>query len=460
MNINRRTLIKATGAAAFFGHPLTQSWAAVQVDKLVLNAEPQQQLWLPDGDKTKIWGYSQNVIRLQQYQPVAITLHNKLEESTSVHWHGMRVDNAMDGVTGLTQEPVEPGESFVYRLTPKDAGTYWAHAHHNTYRQLALGLYTPVVVAEVKPYPVDQDLLFVADDWLLGRDRQIDTASFEDVHAWAHGGRMGNFLTVNRQNLPEFEVIAGQRIRLRVLNTANSRILNFEFPDVNVMLIAKDGQPLQNPVSLKGVLTLAPAERYDLVVDIPTDTQGLLPIYERSGKQPYLAANWKITGRENIPTLPEVSPLPSNPLPQRDFKVTKKVRLNMEGGAMGRLQAAVYQGKKMSVDELIQNRQAWTFNGVANMPEQPLETLKPGDGVEIELVNDTRWAHAMHLHGHHFLALNDFTDDLIWQDTILVAPGETKTIRFVAESVGRWLLHCHMIEHQVSGMVTYLAVED
>jgi len=133
----------------------------------------------------------------------------------------------------------------------------------------------------------------------------------------------------------------------------------------------------------------------------------------------------------------------------------------MDGGAMGGMTGAWVGDKWLGMPELVdQHGLVWSFNGVAGMPKEPLFKVTRGKTVRLRMVNRTGWPHAMHLHGHHFLARNDFTDDLIWQDTILVAPGETKTIRFVAESVGRWLLHCHMIEHQVSGMVTYLAVED
>jgi FtsP/CotA-like multicopper oxidase with cupredoxin domain len=423
-----------------------------------LAAEPQTAHWFGDTTATEIWGYNSTAIELQQFVPVTIAFTNRLAEPTTVHWHGMRVENAMDGVSGLTQAPVQPGETFDYRFTPKDAGTFWAHAHHQTYRQLALGLYTPIIVAEAQPYPVDRDLLFVADDWLINPEDQLDTESLEDTHAWAHAGRMGNVLTVNRLRLPELAVQAGDRVRLRVMNTANSRIMRFGFPDVSTFIIAKDGQPLSLPRAHSGILTIAPAERYDLVIDIPKDWAGLYPIYERSGKQPFLAATWQVSATERSRALKDVDALPANPLPNSEFKTTQKLTLAMQGGAMGNLKAALYQGKKLSVQELIANKQVWTLNGVANMPEAALLTAKVGEGIEIALHNTTAWPHAMHLHGQHFRAFNEVTQQELWQDTLLVQAGDTQTIRFLAMTPGKWLLHCHMIEHQVSGMVTFVEV--
>jgi FtsP/CotA-like multicopper oxidase with cupredoxin domain len=457
MTLSRRTLFKTIPAGAICAYAAPLSWATDATDRVELEAEPQTVRWFGD-TTTEIWGYNSTAIKLQQYVPVTIAFTNRLTEPTTVHWHGMRVDNAMDGVSGLTQAPVQPGESFDYRITPSDAGTFWAHAHHQTYRQLALGLYTPIIVAEAQPYPVDRDLLFVADDWLLTSQDQLDTASLEDTHAWAHAGRMGNVLTVNRLRLPELAVQAGDRVRLRVMNTANSRIMRFGFPGLTPYIIAKDGQPLSQPMAHKGVLTLAPAERYDLVLDIPQDWAGLYPINERSGKQPFLAAQWQVTAAAGSRSLEAVVALPANPLPKAEFKTQQKLTLAMQGGAMGNLTTALYQGKRLSVQELIANKQVWTLNGVANMPQAPLLTAKVGEGIEIALHNTTQWPHAMHLHGQHFRAFNEVTQQELWQDTLLVQAGDTQTIRFLAMTPGKWLLHCHMIEHQVSGMVTFVEV--
>jgi len=190
---------------------------------LVLTAAPGQKRFRADqAQATRVMSYDQSIpgplIRIPQGQESVIQFHNAMDEVSTVHWHGLRIDNAMDGVPNLTQPPVLPGERFEYRLTPPDAGTYWYHSHLRSWEQLALGLAGPLIVTEAEPPLVDQDLIFAIDDWRLDDDMQIDTQSLGSMHDWAHGGRMGNFITVNGESEKRFAVATGERIRLRLLN--------------------------------------------------------------------------------------------------------------------------------------------------------------------------------------------------------------------------------------------------
>ena len=138
-----------------------------------------------------------------------------------MHWHGLRIDNAMDGVPGMTQAAVLPGESFEYRFTPPDAGTFWYHSHQRSWAQQALGLAGVLIVDEDDPPRVDQDLVFAIDDWRLDDEMQMDTQSLGSLHDWSHGGRMGNVITVNGETDKRFSVASGERLRLRLINIAN-----------------------------------------------------------------------------------------------------------------------------------------------------------------------------------------------------------------------------------------------
>lgn len=198
MTLSRRQLLKHSIIGSSL---LTVPGIALgQVDRSIkLAATPQTIPWfLADVDPIQLWSYSLPELRLMQYEKVSIDFHNKLDEPSTVHWHGMRVKNSMDGVSGLTQPPVAPSEHYKYELEPIDAGTYWAHSHHNSYEQVARGLYMPIIVEEPEAYPVDDDLLFVADDWRINKSGQLDLDSIGRMHDWSHGGRMGNMLTVNR----------------------------------------------------------------------------------------------------------------------------------------------------------------------------------------------------------------------------------------------------------------------
>ena len=140
----------------------------------------------------------------------SITVENRLAEETTVHWHGLRVPNAMDGVPHLTQRPIAPGETFVYEFDVPDAGTYWYHPHQRSFEQVGRGLYGPLIVEEREPIQVDRDVTWVLDDWRLLPDAQIsdDFGNFMDA---SHNGRVGNTVTVNGRIPETFAVRAGER---------------------------------------------------------------------------------------------------------------------------------------------------------------------------------------------------------------------------------------------------------
>jgi FtsP/CotA-like multicopper oxidase with cupredoxin domain len=152
--------------------------------------------------------------------------------------------------------------------------------------------------------------------------------------------------------------------------------------------------------------------------------------------------------------------LPENPLPNHfNLGQAKRIGLRMEGGAMGRLREAEYQGKKLDIKQLIQEKKIWALNGVAGLSEKPLFSIRRGETVAILIDNSNRWPHAMHVHGHHFRFL-DGQGNLhpLWRDTLLINGNEKEQIAFVADNPGKWLIHCHMIEHQAGGMVTWFEV--
>jgi FtsP/CotA-like multicopper oxidase with cupredoxin domain len=154
--------------------------------------------------------------------------------------------------------------------------------------------------------------------------------------------------------------------------------------------------------------------------------------------------------------------LAANPLPSRlELDSAEKSALLMQGGAMGSLRSARYKGQELTMRELVQQGMVWAFNGEAGLPEAPLLRAKRGQTVVLDIVNDNRWPHAMHLHGHHFRVLardGQAVNEPDWRDTLLMSGGEQIQIGFVADNPGKWVLHCHMLEHQAAGMVTWLEV--
>lgn len=189
-------------------------------------------------------------------------MRNGLSESTTVHWHGIRLPNNMDGVPDLTQRPIAPGETFAYEFTPPDAGTFWYHSHSNSLQQLGRGLAGPLIVEEAEPYPVDREIIWMFADWRLTPDAQI-ASGFGNAMEAAMSGRVGNTVTVNGSVSRGEQVQAG-----RLINGALARIMALRFEGHRPVVIAVDGQPCEPHQPAAGRVLLGPAMRIDIVLDL------------------------------------------------------------------------------------------------------------------------------------------------------------------------------------------------
>ena len=129
---------------------------------------------------------------------------------------------------------------------------------------------------------------------------------------------------------------------------------------------------------------------------------------------------------------------------------------------MGGLREATYGGTMFDLRTLAMDKgKVWAFNGSAGGDRVPLFSAQRGETVAVEMINDTRWPHAMHVHGHHFRVVERNgrpVAEAPWRDTDLLQVGDRVTIAFVADNPGKWLLHCHMLEHHKAGMGTYFHV--
>ena len=453
------------GAAALLAMPTSYSFARTEDGFIEIRAlKAEQKLYSGDVPASTLWTYNGKApgpeIRVKQGERVKVRFINELDEPSSIHWHGIRIDNAMDGVSGLTQDAVKPGESFDYDFVAPDAGTYWYHAHNKSWNQVGRGLYGPLIVEE--PYPTfdeAHDITLVIDDWRLNGEGKLDEASFGAPMDWSHAGRLGNWLTVNGQSRPEFELKAGEPYRLRLINVCNARILDLDPNRFEAKVLAYDGQPLAKPETLSySPFLLGSAQRVDLLV-IPKEG-GDFDLEELSGQTPFPYAHFKVRGPSGR-SMP-VPVLKPNPIPEPDLAKATQHRLHMTGGAMGRLDDIFYKGKRLEGRDFMQVRQFWAFNGIANLPEKAFFDAARGETVLIEMFNDTAFAHAMHVHGHHFQILerqgSTVDEGLLWKDTFLIGPQQATKIAFVADNPGKWLIHCHMLEHAASGMTTWFTV--
>ena len=369
----------------------------------------------------------------------------------------------MDGVIGLTQDPVAPGESFDYMFTPPDAGTFWYHTHNRAWEQLARGLYGRLIVEGDDPdNQFDRDLYLAIDDWRLDDKGQIETASFGNLHDWAHEGRLGNWLTVNGTSQPAFELGHGERVRLRLLNAANARTFRLQLKGANAKVIALDGAPVE-PFDLpEEPYELASGQRVDLAVDALAGSGERLELRHVSRREEIMCASFTVAAGLAGERL-ALRPLDgAGGYPAPDLGSAVRQDLIMTGGAMGGLQEAVADGKKRTIQELVELKRVWALNGIAGDMDKPLLSVKQGTTVVITMKNDTAWSHAMHLHGHHFKAVERNgkpVSDGHWRDTEMVDPDKSVALAFVADNPGKWFLHCHMLEHQAAGMRTWINVE-
>jgi FtsP/CotA-like multicopper oxidase with cupredoxin domain len=423
-----------------------------------------------DQPLTDIWGYDGAVpgplLRITRGEELKVRIVNELPEPTAVHWHGLRLPNAMDGVPHLTQDPIEPGESFDYRFVAPDAGTFWYHSHLFSSEQIERGLYGVLLVDEPTPPMVDQDIVLVFDDWRLTAAGKIDEASFRSFHDAAHDGRLGNVLTVN--GAPTFKILlqANERLRLRLVNAANARVLTLRLDRHDARVMALDGQPAEPFLADGHRITLGPGNRADLIVDAILTPGASAPIVmeTRRGDVPLVELRYADGAPLRSAALPDPLPLPANPLPERmDFIGALRVDVPLEGGAMSPLMMRGMRGGGEIPGHGIDPRaRIWTLAGSASSGHHgpPLFSVGRGRTVVLAFKNETVFPHAMHTHGHHFRLLDRLDDSWkpFWLDTVVAEPRQTARIAFVADNPGKWMLHCHMIEHQETGMAAWFEV--
>jgi manganese oxidase len=202
-----------------------------------------------------------SMIRVTEGDQVRIVVKNELPDPTTIHWHGVEVPNAMDGVPGVTQDPILPGESFTYEFTAKPAGTFMYHSHFEGDIQVMAGLYAPFIIDPKEPEanPPAVDKVLMISEWL-----QRDGQTFE---AMPMSGMEPNFFTINGKAFPATEEITvkkGERVRLRFIGIGQF-IHPMHLHGMPFRIVATDGHPVPEAAQLtKDTVSVAPGERYDI----------------------------------------------------------------------------------------------------------------------------------------------------------------------------------------------------
>lgn len=458
--LTRRSFIASTIAASIAGSAARAG--TVRPQSFNLRAASSMATLLGDNKpKTPVWSYNGEVpapiLRLRQGAQFRALFKNDLSQATSIHWHGIRkIRPEMDGVPGFAAGSIAPGASFDYTFEVPDAGTFWYHPHLNGREQLGRGLFGALIVEEANPPIVDREEVWVFSDWRLDLKTGQHKEDFADKHDAAHAGRVGETITLNHTVPKVWNVRAGERVRVRLINAATARIFKLGFTGHSPWIIALDGQPISPYQPEKGAIVLAPGERVDIILDMtgdPGSRHAVQDSYYPQDNRHIMDLVYSADKPLRDRPLSSSVALPNNSLPELNLSRAVKFKIAFDGGAMGRLPAvdavAHEEGKAAGF---------WAINGVIVMNHDvpPLLEIKQGATVLLDMVNLTRWDHPIHLHGHHFrvLARNGKPDPLMpWKDTILLRPDERAEVAFVAETRGDWMVHCHILAHQETGMM-------
>lgn len=444
--------------------PAMPAGAKVHTESLAATLEPRQ-LMPPPAALTDALGYTEGptIIRMKQGEWLEATLANHLHEHTTIHWHGIRLPNAMDGVPYLTQKPILPGESFAYRFQPPDTGTFFFHPHCNTVEQLGRGLAGVLVIEGDETRPHDHDLVCMYRDWRIDAAGKF-TPMITDAGA-SKAGTFGDHRTVNDQVQPVFKVPAGGDIRIRFLNVDMARVIDLGVTGTDAWVIATDGNALLPPQPLKS-WRLGPAMRADLTLRAPSTPGTRIQLVNYYAAQPIVLAELEAEGTPLDRPAFTPAPLKLAPIlePKLEGAETFTLRLSasstpadlppdlvLPDGSVLRYADALCLAPKTF---WAFNGQPWPSQGHEVLPP-PLVTFQKGRTYIIELINQTPHIHPIHLHGHTFKVIASSKGDVIphYADTTIVAPKGRVKIALVADNPGDWMIHCHIIEHQETGMM-------
>jgi FtsP/CotA-like multicopper oxidase with cupredoxin domain len=368
-------------------------------------------------------------IEARQGDLVEVTVRNEsVADGMTLHWHGLDVPNAVDGVAGVTQDAVAVGDRHTYRFVAEQAGTYWYHSHQVSHEQVIGGLFGTLVV-----HPADPP---------------DDTAGGATVDAMAVSHTYSGTRTLNGQEgeVP-FEAEPGQRVRVRVVNTDNAPTQVWVGGPYVVRAV--DGYDLVEPTPVTDrSVTLTGGARLDIEVATPDDGS---------------AVRLHVGGATSLVVGPEGSVAPEVAQPAEKLDL-------LSYGSPADLPFDV-SAPDRTFDYDIGRRPGfldgrpglwWTVNGEM-FPDVPMYVVREGDVVVMRIHNGTGEDHPMHLHGHHAVVLSRdgvaATGSPWWVDSLAVDPDETYEIAFVADNPGLWMDHCHNLPHAKEGLVAHLMYE-
>ena len=363
-------------------------------------------------------------LRVHTGDLVQVTLRNRdVKGGVTIHWHGVDVPNAADGVAGVTQNAVPVGGSYVYRFRANQTGTFWYHTHQDSQTGVARGLYGAFVIEpRTPPPPGSLDLTAIAHS--------------------LHGIRVLNA----DDRLVSRRVRPGTQVRLRLVNS-NDSTETLALVGTPFKVLAVDGTDLHGPAEVERRLLEVPAGgRFDVGFAMPGSPVRLELFAAKAAL--VFSPDGRVAAPSPFPYWPDFDPFGyGSPAPtpfgasshfDRAFVLKVQRKLGFENGRPGF---------------------HWAINGGV-YPRVPMLVVSAGDLVKLTIVNDTKVIHPMHLHGHHVLVLsrNGIPDrgSPWWADTLKVDAGDTYVLAFRADNPGLWMDHCHNLRHASAGLAMHL----
>jgi len=456
-----------------------------------------------DGHQLVMYGYNGQypgpLIQAPKDATVVVRVTNRIQMPTTIHWHGVRIDNRFDGVPGVTQQAIANGESFTYQVHVPDAGMFWYHPHVREDVQQDLGLFGNLLVTSPDPdyyAPANREEIFVLDDLLMDDQGLLPWGEEAPTHALM--GRFGNVMLVNGRTGYRLSARKGEVVRFFLTDVANTRTFNVRFGDAKVKVVASDVGRYEHEQWVPSVI-IAPAERY--VVDVRFDQPGVVAI--TNSIQAVNHFRGEFYAHVDTLALVTVGDEPADPdygeafesLRTNDEVVAdiERYRPLFDKEPDHRLETTVRVSglpvpivQAMEMDTLyvppVEFNDAMPMMNWLSTAEQVTWILRDldtgaengdihwrftvGDVVKIRVFNQPKSFHPMnhplHIHGQRFLVVSIDgapNRDLVWKDTTIIPVGSTVDLLVEMSNPGTWMTHCHIAEHLHSGMMFDFVVE-
>ncbi|HLC49055.1 MAG TPA: multicopper oxidase family protein [Candidatus Andersenbacteria bacterium] len=446
-----------------------------------------------NGQEVKMLAYNGSIpgplVKISQGAEITVNVTNNTDVETTLHSHGVRVENAYDG-TPDTQQPIPIGGTFTYKLKFPDAGVFWYHPHIREDYAQESGLYGNFLVTPADSAywsPVNREEMLVVDDVLLVNGALAPFSKSAPDHTLM--GRFGNVMLVNGEAHYKFNAKQGEVIRLYVTNSANVRPFNLVIPGAKLKLVGGDNGKYEREQFVDSAI-LAPSER--VIIEALFETSGTFTLQNKTPNRTYDLANIVVSSEKAAPSyagqfntlrinndvIADIDQFRSVLHKQPDKSLTLTMGMsgmgNMNSGAHMMPDGTMMGGNGDGVE--------WedTMGGMSGMKmagwrivDQSTNTsnmgirwdFKVGDKVKVKIFNDPNSMHPMqhpiHFHGQRFLVASKngvANDNLVWKDTVLVGSGETVELLIEMSSPGMWMAHCHIAEHLEDGMMFSFSV--